>query len=350
MDLSNKQLKQLEGAILSAFPREQELERIIYYELDEKLNQIAFGNTYRDLVFNLIMWAESQGKLDDLIKGAYDNKPGNSQLKEFYQAVQLRQNFIIDAPPNNTDFGPDIQWRGETDEIQLQSWFKPELDYWDVGFLKQMLAQSAAVCRIEIPSSTTNTATVTATGVLIAPNKVLTNYHVLQFDEQDDLITNALKAVLKFGCVSGSNGEEMVSHVVQLHREKPVLHFSTTEKLDYVLLQLAPGIQQIDYIQPVCWDRQKLPRVRMGISVLQHPAGDSMKFSTSHDGITGVYEDSGLMQYVNKTAQGSSGSPCFDEDCYFVALHHAQRSRSFGTIREGILFTAIYREIKDYLI
>jgi hypothetical protein len=52
---------------------------------------------------------------------------------------------------------------------------------------------------------------------------------------------------------------------------------------------------------------------------------------------------------VNKTAVGSSGSPCFDENWYLVALHHAQKARTFGSIREGILFASIYQEIKDFL-
>jgi V8-like Glu-specific endopeptidase len=344
MSLSINQLEQLQKAILSAFPRKQALEMMVRYKLDETLEHIAFGDTHRDLVFNLIMWAESQGKLDDLIEGAYKTNDGNPQLKEFYQAVKLRQNFIIDAPPNNTDFGPDIQWRGEEDEVQLESWLKPKPDYLDVGFLQRTLAQSSAVCRIEIPNRQS-----TATGVLITPDQVLTNYHVLQPNEENDLTTNALNAVLKFGCLSADDGLESVSKSFQLDRQKPILHFSKTENLDYVLLQVEPSIKQATEIQPARWDGNKLPRVKMGISLLQHPEGESMKLSVSQDGITGVYEDSGLVQYVNKTAQGSSGSPCFDEDCYFVALHHAEMSRSFGRIREGILFTAIYREIKDYL-
>jgi len=73
-----------------------------------------------------------------------------------------------------------------------------------------------------------------------------------------------------------------------------------------------------------------------------------MKLSISCDGITGVYADRGLVQYVNKTSGGSSGSPCFNENWHLVALHHAQRAKSFGSIREGILFSSIYPEIKPY--
>ena len=64
-----------------------------------------------------------------------------------------------------------------------------------------------------------------------------------------------------------------------------------------------------------------------------------MKVALSCNGVVDVDANSGKIQYVNKTAGGSSGSPCFNEDWELVALHHAERSRSFGSIREGILAT-----------
>lgn len=187
------------------------------------------------------------------------------------------------------------------------------------------------------------------TGVLISSNLVLTNYHVFQPTEADNLETNALNAVLKFGCLTSDDGVETQGKSFQLDRNKPILSFSKTEDLDYILLQVEAKITQAQEIKPARWDGNKLPLERMGISVLQHPEGDSMKLPISQDGITGVYQNSGLIQYVNKTALGSSGSPCFDENWYLVALHHAQRAKSFGTIREGILFASIYQEIKDFL-
>ena len=73
-----------------------------------------------------------------------------------------------------------------------------------------------------------------------------------------------------------------------------------------------------------------------------------MKLAASKDGITSILPN-GLVQYANKAAGGSSGSPCFSEDWKVVALHHAERSRRFGAIREGILLSSIYPEIKRHL-
>lgn len=345
MKLSGEDLKKLVNAIVSAYPTQDDLAMMVQFELEENLDAIAGGGNLKQLVFNLVTkWAIPRGKIYRLIIAAYQTNPDNPELQEFYESVVLKKRFIVNPTLDVTDFGPDIDWKGETDEVQLQSWLKPEPDYWDVGFLKRAIEQSVSVCRLEISSRN-----IMGTGVLITPNKVLTNYHVLQPSEEDNLESNALNAVLKFGCFTSDNGVETQGKSFQLDRQKPILHSSQTEALDYVLLQVEPQITQEKEIKPARWDAHKLPIAKMGINVLQHPEGDSMKLSVSQDGITGVYKNSGLVQYVNKTALGSSGSPCFDENWFLVALHHAQRAKTFGTIREGILFASIYPEIKDIL-
>jgi V8-like Glu-specific endopeptidase len=344
MFLSGVEVKKLVNAILSAYPTQDDLAAMVQFELEENLNAIAGGGNLNHLVFNLVTrWAIPRGKIYRLIIGAYETNPDNPELKEFYQSV-VSKRFIVDTTPTIRDFGPDIDWKGETNEIQLQSWLKPEPDYLDVGFLKRAIEQSASVCRIEIPSRN-----IMGTGVLITPNKLLTNYHVLQPSEEDNIQSNALNAILKFGCFTSDNDITTQSKSFQLDRVKPILKFSKIENLDYILLQVESKITQEKDIKPARWDIYNLPQERMGLNVLQHPEGDSMKLSISQNGVTGVYQEYGLVQYVNKTASGSSGSPCFDENWFLVALHHAQKAKSFGTIREGILFNSIYQEIKDFL-
>ncbi|QKQ77500.1 effector-associated domain EAD1-containing protein [Nostoc sp. TCL240-02] len=345
MNLSGSELRRIVNAILSAYPTQADLAMMVQFELEENVDAIAGGGNLTQLVFNLVTkWAIPRGKISRLIIAAYETNPGNPELKEFYESVVFKKRFIVDSSVKTQDFGPDISWRGESDEIQLQSWLQPEPDYWDVGFLKRAIEQSASVCRLEIPSRK-----IMGTGVLITPNKVLTNYHIVKYSEEDNLETNVLNAVLKFGCLTSDNGLETQGKSFKLDRQKPILCFSKTEDLDYILLQVEAKITQATDIKPARWDSHKLPLEKMRLSVLQHPEGDSMKLSVSQDGITGVYQNSGLVQYVNKTALGSSGSPCFDENWYLVALHHAQRAKTFGSIREGILFVSIYQEIKDFL-
>ncbi len=345
MSLTGNQRKELVEAILDAYPEQFDLEMMVSVELEENLNAIAGGKNLKQVVFSLIKWAEARGKIEVLIIAAYKTNPGNEQLQNFYRSI-FQQKFVINPVPIETiaDIGPAIDWKGPTNELELQSWFKPEPDFWDVGFLKRAIEQTSSVCRIEIPSQR-----IQATGVLIADKLVLTNYHVFKPDEEADIQTLAFNAILRFGCISSDLGSEIQGQLFKLDRQKPILHYSRTDKLDYILLQVENDIREAKDIKPARWDASNLPTKGMGINLLQHPEGNSMKISISQDGITGVYGESGLIQYVNKTSLGSSGSPCFDEDWKVVALHHAQRAKTFGNIREGILLSSIYQEIKSFL-
>jgi hypothetical protein len=82
--------KQLQTALLDAFRSREELARVVRYGLDENLNQITAAGPLASVVFELMEWAESQDRLDALIKEAREENPGNRLLKEFatnYAAV-----------------------------------------------------------------------------------------------------------------------------------------------------------------------------------------------------------------------------------------------------------------------
>lgn len=83
MVLDREPRKQFSEALIDAFPKESNLEMMLSYELDWKLNQITDGGNYSEIVFNLINYAESQGKLVKLLEAAKRGNPDNYKLKEF---------------------------------------------------------------------------------------------------------------------------------------------------------------------------------------------------------------------------------------------------------------------------
>jgi len=75
-----------------------------------------------------------------------------------------------------------------------------------------------------------------------------------------------------------------------------------------------------------------------------------MKLVLSVDGVRDIYPDRHVVHYRSRTAGGSSGSPCFDDDWRLVAVHRAERSRPTGSIREGVLFHDVLEAIKDDVV
>jgi hypothetical protein len=237
-------------------------------------------------------------------------------------------------------YGPDIDWRGPAGDVELQGFFTPPIPWQDIGFLKRAIECASSVCRVEIDD-------IRGTGFLIAPRLVLTNFHVLKPTEKDDIEANARKAILRFGAFTAADGNPTEGQTFKLAQEF-IVERSSDKELDFVLLRVEDKIQAAPMIKPVLLST-KLPAQKSALNIIHHPAGDTMKLSTSGNGVSGVYTDSGLVQYVTQTVEGSSGSPCFNDEWNVVALHHAQRALVWGSIREGILIQSIKQLVGKYL-
>lgn len=350
-ELTKEQRKQLREALISAFPSKSKLKMMLLEELDVRLDIVVGGETYDDTVSELILWAEGEGRLEELISGAIDRVSGNPKLRKFAHSLSSQDSGNTnlsrqDACTTNLrkwDAFPEIDWRGPTEDEELQRFLQREPDSWDVTFLKQGIKQSMSVCRIEV----TGIGAI-GTGFLITQNLLLTNYHVLRGYEPD-LKIDPQDISLRFDYLTEDIEEKTETQIFGLKHECPILCSSPTEKLDYLLLQVEDKIFQAEGIQSVTYNQQELPSKGMGIHILHHPNGETMKITPSSNGITGIYQKQGKIQYVSNTSAGSSGSPCFNDDWQVVALHRAKKTRNFGAIGEGILFSAIYPEIARFL-
>lgn len=236
--------------------------------------------------------------------------------------------------------GPDFTWHGP-DEVELQSWFSPDApDFLDVGYLIAAIQNAASVCRVEVKS-----AKKTGTGVLINDRLVLTNHHVVKDVFADGAVgPDAASITVTFG----SFAEETPGIEVPVDAANPILEWSPAEELDFALLQLSPEIANATGARAATIFAAP-PAQRASLSILQHPAGGSMKLAPSENAVTFVDAATGIVQYVTRTAHGSSGAPCFDDRWRLVAIHHAERSKTFGSIREGILMGSIQQRIQKHM-
>lgn len=87
LQLTQQQRKDLFDALLSAFPLSHELERMVAFGLNTRLALIMPpDDNLQNKVFNLILWAEAQGRLSELISAAQQANPGNPRLQEWLRA------------------------------------------------------------------------------------------------------------------------------------------------------------------------------------------------------------------------------------------------------------------------
>lgn len=95
--LDGLQLKALCDALASAFPRTTPLERLLRFRMDLDLAKIvSAGGNHDDHVYEVVKHMESIGRLDDLVRGAVEENPGNPMLAKFQE---IFTSLLTDSPP-----------------------------------------------------------------------------------------------------------------------------------------------------------------------------------------------------------------------------------------------------------
>ena len=103
---------------MDAYPSVEDLEIMVYEELNENLNAIAGGGNLKGVVFNLIRWAEASGKLNQLIEGASQGNPYNPRLQAiknelFTHEDNKRTEVTSIEPEKSITFGRNINGRNK---------------------------------------------------------------------------------------------------------------------------------------------------------------------------------------------------------------------------------------------
>ena len=79
--LTTVQLKQLEEALLDAFPSYGDLARLFQHTFGSPLPHIAHGQNITETVFQIINWAAAHDSAEELIKGAAATNPDNKKVQ-----------------------------------------------------------------------------------------------------------------------------------------------------------------------------------------------------------------------------------------------------------------------------
>lgn len=320
LNLQGDKLQRLSEALRAAYPVRRFAE-MLRFRLDKRLEEISLGADYREIVFDTMMAAESEGWTAELVLAARQSNPGNAALLAFAQEVTL-------APG-----GP-----------QLERTVKTKNPFIDVEIFRTRLGEvETQVCRIEID---TPQGTVYGTGFLLGPDLVLTNHHVM-----DQVIAGKVppkaalfrfdykrlaSSVVSQGCVFHLADEWLVDcsppSEIDLQPE-PKQGVPAADELDYALVRLdgtpgstAAGAKPEPNAPPRGWiklGKPAAPQAESPMLIMQHPDSAPLKLALDMSGVIGANGNGTRLKYTVNTEGGSSGAPCFNVDWELVALHHS---------------------------
>jgi|GEM_PF-4898669 len=239
MELRGEQFKQLREALQRAFPDKFKLKLLLREELNVRLDEVVGGNNLTETVTDLVDWAEAEGHLVELVSAAIHRNPGNSRLRQFVESFGI---IPAEAKPTRViPFGPEFEWWGPTEQLELQGFWRPKPELWDVAFLKRGVDRAASVCRIEVEGQGA-----IATGFLLSQDLLLTNYHVL---EDGRLADDSSRWHLCFGRMTSATGTETTGSTFRL-ADNPIVRSSPTHRSDYVLLGADSGMLDANATRP----------------------------------------------------------------------------------------------------
>jgi hypothetical protein len=330
--LGGLQKRVLREAILESFDR-GELALMVSDRLDTRLDVVVGSGTFEQEVFDLIEWATRRAKLDRLIGGVTAERP------------QLATALAFSAAPPAT--------AAEPSRLERLVRNGEGIDRFD-PMMERFLAVRGQVCRIEAARG--------GTGFLVAPDLVLTNYHVLEeeIESQDfsgavcrfDYLSEASHGVavrpVASGCCLAYAGYAPAD-------ESKEGRLPARGELDYALIRLSRPVGN----DPVD-DKGRLrgtvavsasaavPAEQRILFIAQHP--ESSPLSSSWGLSRGAASGGLRMRYTAETLAGSSGSPVFDGDLSLVALHHAGEPGSKlqpGEYNQGIPISLIVADLAE---
>ncbi len=87
MKLTGRQRKQLQSALIEAFPNATSLEMMLDHELERNFRAIAGEGSLQEIVFKLIQTAEAQGWVEDLVRAGRQSNSGNLLLRDIAQEL-----------------------------------------------------------------------------------------------------------------------------------------------------------------------------------------------------------------------------------------------------------------------
>jgi len=196
-------------------------------------------------------------------------------------------------------------------------------DLLPVNYLLGGVLRSRAVGRIRYHDKREGK-TATATGFMVSPDLMLTNFHVFPAADLAAFKAIALDPVIEFGYEFDLGGRRSEPAVFDL---APEAFLHTSRALDMALV----AVRRSDRAGRRSLGEQgylvlsgEIATAGLGdfATIIQHPDGREKQISLRNNDILDVTKPDVII-YQSDTAQGSSGAPVFNNEWQVIALHSA---------------------------
>ena len=178
---------------------------------------------------------------------------------------------------------------------------------WLIAVLQRIEEMGPAVCRLQVGSPGVSQR---GTGFRIAPDILLTNWHVLHFKD-----VRAAKVTAEFGYDDDGKGGGLASTAVPCD----VATIRGNADDDWAIITVAEKI--VDTIPIIKLSEAVDPEDNAPAFIVQHPGGERKRIAYVRNQVTSF--DERVVHYLSDTQPGSSGSPVLNEDGRLFALHRA---------------------------
>lgn len=323
--LTGPQGKRLRDALAQAF-NEGTFEIFLWEELEQRLDDLASRyEPFTGRVYHVIQAAMDGDWERDLIVAARAQRPKNEALLGLAAELGLTDNVAGPAGPT----GPAAEQQA-LQRFIIESSGLGDPAVWRAR-LGDLLRQ---VCRVEVPLDAGGTAT--GTGFLVAPDLVLTNYHVV-----DDVRAGAARREsvrVRFDHAVGPGDPVPSQGTVVRLADQWLVAWRPPSEVDLVAHpgDALPGKGELDFaFLRLAASQSERGRVRLArpaqrgtglvagdwLIILQHPGSEPLKqaFGLS----LGQNGNQTRLRYKITTDGGSSGAPVLNERLDLVGLHHA---------------------------
>lgn len=318
-NLSGMQQKLLRETILSAYPDPLEFNMFLASELGKPaLGTFAAGATFEQQVFSLIVKAKAQGWTRSLVEALQKDRADNPLVKNLPDAVRMTGT----EPPRTAGSAAPGRAQMSLEKIVRGGGFE-----YLRAFSQKLAVIGEAICRVEAPAGTPM-----GTGILVAADLVVTNYHVVQ--QHIEKQANLPEIICRFDYASDASGAADGLPIALSASGDWTIANSPYDPaadtrgtgipkdgcLDFAILRLARPFGNDRKPLPLSLSAQTIDQ-NLPVLVVQHPKGAPMSLAMGAS--LGLNENGLRLRYDTDTLPGSSGSAVFNQHLDLMALHHA---------------------------